>query len=230
MRVLVVEDEPAIADFVQRGLESEGFEVVSALDGIEGERRALDEPVDLVILDLMLPGRDGLEVLSAVRARKPTLPVIVLSARNEIDDRVAGLDAGATDYLVKPFSFEELAARVRAHLRIPGQQDATRLQAAGIELDLVRRLATRDGEEVRLSSREFELLAYFMRHPGQALTREQILSAVWGYDFDPGTNVVEVYVGYLRRKLSRADRPAPIETVRSVGYRLRDRELVANAE
>ena len=230
MRVLVVEDEPAIADFVQRGLESEGFEVVCAADGIEGERRALQEPVDLVILDLMLPGRDGLGVLSGVRARKPTLPVIVLSARAEVDDRVAGLDAGATDYLVKPFSFEELAARVRAHLRIPGQQDATRLQAAGIELDLVRRFATRDGEEVRLSSREFELLAYFMRHPGQALTREQILSAVWGYDFDPGTNVVEVYVGYLRRKLARADRPAPIETVRSVGYRLRDRELTANAE
>ena len=230
MRVLVVEDEPAIADFVQRGLESEGFEVVCAGDGIEGERRALQETVDLVILDLMLPGRDGLDVLSRVRARKPLLPMIVLSARAEIDDRVAGLDAGATDYLVKPFSFEELAARVRAHLRVPGQHDATRLQAAGIELDLVRRLATRDGEEVRLSSREFELLAYFMRHPGQALTREQILSAVWGYDFDPGTNVVEVYVGYLRRKLARADRPAPIETVRSVGYRLRDRELTANAE
>jgi DNA-binding response OmpR family regulator len=223
MHVLVIEDEPAIADFVQRGLAADGYEVSTAADGIDGERRALRDDIDLVILDLMLPGRDGLEVLASLRLRKPALPVIVLSARAQVEDRVIGLDAGATDYLVKPFSFEELAARVRAHVRGPGGHDPTRLSVAGIELDLVRRLARRDGEEVRLSAREFELLNYFMRHPGEALSRERILSAVWDYDFDPGTNVVEVYVGYLRRKLALPGGPAPIETIRSVGYRLRAR-------
>ncbi len=220
MRILVVEDEVAIADFIQRGLDAEGHAVGTALDGGDGERRALDEEVDLVILDIMLPDRSGIDVLEAIRARKPTLPVIVLSARAEIEDRVAGLDAGATDYVTKPFSFEELAARVRAHLRAPHQATATVLEAAGIHLDLLSRRVEREGEPVHLSAKEFELLAYFLRNPGRALSRQQILSAVWGYDFDPGTNVVEVYVRYLRRKLAVGGRPAPIETLRSVGYRL----------
>ncbi len=224
MRVLVIEDEPAIADFIQRGLEAEGFAVACAADGIEGERCALAEEIDLVVLDRMLPGRDGLEVLATLKHHKPTLPVIVLSARAELEDRVEGLDAGATDYLVKPFSFAELAARVRAHLRTPRSHEPTRLSAAGTELDLLARRATRDGEIVHLSAREFDLLAYFVRHAGQALPRERILSAVWGYDFDPGTNVVEVYVRYLRRKLSRPGRPVPIETLRSIGYRFRVRD------
>ncbi len=222
MRVLIVEDEPAIADFVSRGLRAEGHAVSVAADGIEGERRALADGVDLVVLDIMLPGRDGLEVLEAVRRERPILPVIVLSARDGVPDRVAGLDAGATDYMIKPFSFAELAARVRAHLRGPEQARSTRLAGAGIELDLLSREVARDGVAVFLSAKEFDLLTHFLRHLGQALTRAQILSAVWGYDFDPQTNIVDVYVGYLRRKLSVAGAPAPIETVRSVGYRLAD--------
>jgi DNA-binding response OmpR family regulator len=220
MRILVVEDEAGIADFVQRGLTAEGHQVEVAGDGPSGERRALESEVDLVVLDRMLPGRDGLAVLGRIRAVKPALPVIVLTARGEVADRVEGLDAGATDYVVKPFAFDELAARVRAHLRTPAQPEATRLSAAGIEMDLLSREVVRDGEPVRLSAKEFELLAHFLRHPNQVLSREQLLSAVWGYDFDPKTNVVEVYVGYLRRKLGREGRPAPIETLRSVGYRL----------
>lgn len=220
MRILVVEDEAGIADFVQRGLRAEGHQVDAETDGLAGERRAIGVDFDLVILDRMLPGRDGLEVLRGIRAAKPRLPVIMLTARGEIADRVAGLDAGATDYLVKPFAFDELAARVRAHLRTPAQAQPTRLQAAGIVLDLLSREVTRDGRRVDLSAKEFELLAHFLRHPNQVLSREQLLGAVWGYDFDPGTNVLEVYVGYLRRKLAHDDRPAPIDTLRSMGYRL----------
>ena len=223
MNILVVEDETAIADFVQRGLESEGYDVDCAYDGDEAEKQALGSAVDLVVLDLMLPGRDGLSVLRSIRREKPTLPVIVLTARDAVEDKVEGLDTGATDYVTKPFSFEELTARIRAHLRRPAQGEATELNVAGIHMDLLSRDVTLEGEPVHLSSREFELLAYFMRHPNQVLSREQILSSVWGYDFDPGTNVVEVYVGYLRRKLASEDRPAPIETLRSVGYRLVDR-------
>ncbi len=223
MRILLIEDEAAIADFVQRGLQAEGYAVSLASDGVEGERSALGDDIDLVILDVMLPGRDGLEVLRGIRAAKPTLPVVMLSARADVEDRVAGLDGGATDYVTKPFSFDELAARVRAHLRTPSQRDATSLEAAGIHLDLLSRKVTRDGAAVHLSAKEFDLLAYFLRHPDQALSRQQILSAVWGYDFDPGTNVVEVYIRYLRRKLDQPERPAPIDTIRSVGYRLSTR-------
>jgi DNA-binding response OmpR family regulator len=224
VRILVVEDEPAIADFLRRGLQAEGYSVDCALDGLEGERRALSGEVDLVILDVMLPERDGMDVLDKIRARKPALPVIMLTARGEVEEKVTALDSGANDYVTKPFSFDELAARVRAHLRSPEQGRATELSVAGIRLDFLTRRVERAGMPVTLSAREFELLAYFMRHPGQVLSKQQILSAVWGYDFDPGTNVVEVYVGYLRRKLAAGGGPAPIETLRSVGYRLVDRE------
>ncbi len=221
MEILVVEDEAAIADFVARGLEGEGHTVLVAADGAEGERLALSEGVDLVILDRMLPSRDGMEVLAAVRAAKPSLPVILLTARGEVADRVEGLDAGASDYLAKPFSFEELAARVRAHLRHPkGEAGVAALEAAGMRLDLVSRRVERDGNSVRLPEREAELLAYLMRRPGQVCSHSDLLSSVWGYDHDPGTNVVQVYIGYLRRRLALPDAPAPIETVRSVGYRL----------
>jgi DNA-binding response OmpR family regulator len=220
MEILVVEDEEAIADFLVRGLESEGHRVRSAANGIEGERMALDGGVDLVILDRMLPGRDGMEVLAAIRRVEPALPVIMLTAKGSVADRVAGLDQGATDYVTKPFSFEELAARVRAHLRKPAGEAATELEAGGIRLDLLARRAERAGESVRLSEREAELLAHLMRHAGQVCTHREILSAVWGYEHDPGTNVVQVYIGYLRRRLALSDSPAPIETVRSVGYRL----------
>jgi DNA-binding response OmpR family regulator len=220
MRILVAEDEPAIADFIERGLSAEGYSVSVAGDGEQALRQALAEDYALIVLDLMLPGMDGITVLRRLRSSKPDQRVIVLTARDGIDDRVEGLDAGAVDYMTKPFAFDELAARVRAHLRTPAQNEPTRLEALGIELDLLTRRVTRDGVEVSLSSKEFELLAYFMRHPQHVLSREQILSAVWGYSHDPGTNIVEVYVSYLRRKLARPGSPAPIVTVRSVGYRL----------
>ena len=223
MRILLVEDELPIADFVCRGLEAEGYAVEHATDGVEGERHAIAGDVDLVILDLMLPGRDGLAVLKGIRRAKPGLPVILLTARDAVGDKVEGLDTGANDYVTKPFSFDELTARVRAQLRSPAQGESTVLEASGVRLDLLSRQVRRDGASVDLTAREFELLVYLMRHPNQVLSREQILNAVWGYDFDPGTNVVEVYVGYLRRKLSLPDSPAPIETVRSVGYRFADR-------
>jgi DNA-binding response OmpR family regulator len=220
VRILLVEDEPGIVDFVRRGFEADGFAVEAALDGIEGERLALSGSFDAIVLDLMLPRRDGLQVLASVRSAKPEVPVIVLTARGEIEDRVAGLDAGAVDYLVKPFSLAELLARVRAQLRVVAQTSATTLRGAGIEANLLTRKVRRGDVSVQLSSTEFELLVYLLRHCGQVLSREQILSAVWGYEHDPATNVVDVYIGYLRRKLARRDDPAPIYTVRAVGYRL----------
>ncbi len=218
--VLLVEDEPGIVDFVRRGMEAEGFVVHAEHDGAEGERRALAESFDAVVLDLMLPGRDGMEVLAALRAAKPALPVIVLTARGEVEDRVAGLDAGAVDYLVKPFSLAELLARVRAQLRVAAHSSTTTLRVEDIEVDLLSRRVTRAGVPVVLSTTEYELLVYLLRHRGQVLSRAQILSAVWGYQHDPATNIVDVYIGYLRRKLRRSDSPAPIHTVRAVGYRL----------
>jgi DNA-binding response OmpR family regulator len=220
--ILLIEDEPGIVDFVTRGLEAEGFPVEAALDGIEGERRALRESFDLIVLDLMLPGRGGMEILSALRRARLTVPVIVLTARGEIDDRVAGLDAGAVDYLVKPFSVAELAARVRAQLRIATQSPAASLCVGDIELSLLTRQVHRAGRLVALSSTEFDLLAHLLRHRGRILSRQEILSAVWGYEHDPQTNIVDVYIGYLRRKLGTPEHPAPILTVRSVGYRLDD--------
>lgn len=222
MRIVVVEDEEAIADFLLRGLEGEGYEVLVAADGIAGERLALDEDADLVVLDRMLPGRDGNEVLAAIRAARPSLPVIFLSARAEVADRVEGLELGATDYVTKPFAFDELLARIRVRLRDSHATAETTLDAGGIHLDLLTRRATRGELEVRLPEREAELLAFLMRRAGQVCSQQEILAAVWAYDHDPGTNIVQVYIGYLRRKLALPDSPAPIETVRSAGYRLRD--------
>jgi len=219
-RVLVIEDEPGIADFLRRGLTAEGFAVESSLDGTEGERLALDGSFDAIVLDLMLPGRSGLQILASVRRASPTVPVIVLSARGEIEDRIAGLETGAVDYLVKPFSLAELVARLRAQLRVVVQASASTLQGEDIEVNLLTRKAHRGGRAVALSATEFELLVYLLRHRGRVLSREEILSAVWGYEHDPETNVVDVYVGYLRRKLGQPSDPAPIFTVRSVGYRL----------
>lgn len=220
MEILIVEDEAAIADFLERGLRGEGFAVQAVGDGAEGERLALDHAFDLVVLDRMLPNRDGLEVLARIRRAKPALPVIVLTAKAEVADRVEGLDRGATDYVTKPFSFEELAARVRAHLRRTDTETATTLEAGGIRLDLLARRAEREDIAVDLPRREVELLAYLMRHAGRVCTHAEILAAVWGYDHDPGTNIVPVYIRYLRRKLGRPGSPAPIKTVRSVGYKL----------
>jgi DNA-binding response OmpR family regulator len=220
--ILLVEDEPGIVDFLTRGLRAEGFAVQAALDGVEGERLALCESFDMVVLDLMLPGMPGLDLLAKLRELKPELPVIVLTARGEIEDRVIGLDAGAVDYLVKPFSLVELLARIRAQLRVAAQTSTTVLESGDIEVNLLTRKVRRAGTQVTLSTTEFELLAYLMRHSGRVLSREQILSAVWGYQHDPTTNVVDVYIGYLRRKFARPGNPAPIFTVRRVGYRLGD--------
>jgi len=217
--ILVIEDEPGIVDFLERGLAAQGFDVISALDGPTGIERGLVEDVDLVVLDMLLPGASGLDVLERLHAAKPTLPVIALTALGEVDDRVAGLDAGAADYLTKPFSLTELSARIRAQLRIAAQMPQTTLAGSGIEVNLLTREVVQDERPVRLSTTEFELLVYLMRNRGHVLTREQILRAVWGYDYDPGTNVVDVYVGYLRRKLGSPQGGAPIATIRSVGYR-----------
>jgi DNA-binding response OmpR family regulator len=218
-QILVIEDEPGIVDFLERGLSAQGFSVLSALDGDGGLERALAEDVDLVVLDMLLPGRSGIEVLERLRQAKPALPVIVLTALGEVDDRVSGLDAGAADYQTKPFSLTELAARIRAQLRIASQVPQTSLVGGGVEVELLTREVRRDGDPIRLSTTEFELLVYLMRNRGHVLTREQILRAVWGYEHDPGTNVVDVYVGYLRRKLRGRGDDVPITTIRSVGYR-----------
>jgi DNA-binding response OmpR family regulator len=180
----------------------------------------LSESFDAIVLDLMLPGRSGSEVLASVHSSKPNVPVIVLTACGEVENRVSGLDAGAVDYLVKPFSMVELVARVRAQLRVFARTSTTMLSAEGIEANLLTRKVHRNGRAVTLSSTEFELLALLLRHRGRVLSREQILNTVWGYQHDPQTNVVDVYVGYLRRKLRLAEDPAPIFTVRGVGYRL----------
>jgi two-component system OmpR family response regulator len=218
-QILLIEDEPGIVDFVQRGLEGEGFRVHAETDGIKGERRALDEHFDAVVLDLMLPGKDGLTVLSSLRSAKPEVPVIVLTANGEVEDRVAGLDAGAVDYLVKPFSLAELSARIRAQLRTASLGATTRLEGEDVEVDLLSRRVTRAGAVVTLSTTEFELLVHLMRNRGRVVAREEVLSAVWGYQHDPATNIVDVYIGYLRRKLRQPGNPAPIHTVRSIGYR-----------
>lgn len=220
MRILVIEDERTLAGFIEQSLHADGYAVTVCHDGERGEAAALTGDYALVLLDLTLPGRDGLEVLAAIRRRLPELPVVILTARAAVQQRVEGLDRGATDYVTKPFSLEELLARVRAHLRSPGQRQSSVLEAAGIRMDLRTRRVERDGREVQLTAREFEVLAYLMRHPDQVLSREQILNAVWGFDFDPGTKVLEVYIGYLRRKLGDRDGwRVPIMTVRSVGYR-----------
>ena len=218
-RILVIEDEPGIVDFLERGLRSHGFVVESAADGVRGAERALGEPFDLVVLDMMLPLRSGFDVLADIRAAHPALPVVILTARAEVEDRVNGLDAGAIDYLTKPFSLSELAARIRAQLRLVAQTPTTTLTGGDVEVDLITREVRRGDSLVRLSTTEFELLSYLLRNTGRVLSREQILRAVWGYEYDPGTNVVDVYVGYLRRKLRQDGARDPIVTVRSVGYR-----------
>jgi DNA-binding response OmpR family regulator len=222
VQIAVIEDEVAIADFLARGLRAEGFEVRVASDGIEGERAALDADVDLLVLDRMLPGRDGDQVLGAVRRTRPALPVIMLTARAEVADRVEGLENGATDYLTKPFAFAELLARIRARLRDDGSRSETTIEAAGLRLNLLtRELKWEDGQSGRLPEREASLLAHLMRHGDRVCSREELLAAVWEYNHDPGTNVVQVYVGYLRRRLDLPGCPAAIETFRGAGYRLR---------
>ncbi|MEX0869434.1 MAG: response regulator transcription factor [Nitriliruptoraceae bacterium] len=215
MKLLVVEDERRIADFVERGFRSAGFVVEVAHDGPSGLAAARSTDVDLVVLDVMLPGMAGDEVLRRLRTSRPDVPVILLTARDTVDDRVAGLNAGADDYVTKPFSFAELLARVHARLRARDQHESTVIEAGGITLDLRTRSAELDGATVELTAKEFALLEVFMRHPRQVLSQAQLIDRVWGYSDDGGSNVAEVYVGYLRRKLGRH----VIDTVRGAGYR-----------
>jgi DNA-binding response OmpR family regulator len=215
-RILIVEDEPRLVSFLEKGLRANGFVTAVAADGATALAKADAEEFDLVLLDLGLPDIDGLEVLAELRRRGIGLPVLALTAREELDDKVRGLNAGADDYVTKPFRFDELLARIRARLRTGGTPEVTLLEAAGVTLDLRTRTASVEGKTSELTAREFAMLETLMRHAGQVLSREQLLSRVWGYDHDPGSNVVEVYIRYLRRKLG-AER---IQTVRGMGYRL----------
>ena len=218
-RILIAEDEPRLSSFLEKGLRAAGYSTTVVDDGLRAATMARDEEFDLLILDIGLPGQDGFSVLRSLRSRGEKLPVVVLTARDEVADTVTGLDSGADDYVTKPFIFEELLARVRARLRAPEQGDGGGLEltGGGVRLDVRTRRAEVEGVEIELTAKEFTLLETFLRHPGQVLSREQLLSHVWGYDFDPGSNVVDVYVGYLRRKLG-AER---FETVRGMGYRLK---------
>ena len=215
--ILIVEDEPRIVAFLTKGLKAAGFAPHTTSTGLEAVELALQTNFDLIILDVGLPDIDGFEVLQQLRGQGVAAPVIMLTARSSVADRVAGLEGGADDYIPKPFSFEELLARIRVRLRPEAAgADQMRLTHRDMVLDLRTRTLTLEDRTVELSAREFALAETFMRHPGQVLSREQLLSAVWGLDFDPGSNVVEVYVSYLRNKLGR-DR---VETVRGMGYRL----------
>ncbi|MEJ7875269.1 MAG: response regulator transcription factor [Solirubrobacterales bacterium] len=218
-RLLIAEDEPRLAAFLEKGLRAGGFATTVVADGIGASAMANDADFDLLILDLGLPGRDGLDVLRDLREGGSKMPVIILTARDDTSDRIAGLEAGADDYIGKPFHFEELVARVRVRLRGDSSSPAERHQISEgrITLDLRTRWVSAGSASVELSTREFELLRTFLEHPNQVLSREQLLAHVWGYDYDPGSNVVDVYVGYLRRKLGSES----FETVRGVGYRYR---------
>jgi DNA-binding response OmpR family regulator len=217
MRILVIEDEPRILAFLARGLEAEGFTVDGARDGPTGVRRASERRYDLVILDLLLPKLDGLSVLRSLQAERPELPVVIVSARSDLGTKLRGFGLGACDYVSKPFSFDELVARVRAQLRRGRPEEPSVVQAGALSLDVTRRQA-RWGEVVaELSDREFRLLHHLVLHEGEVVSRESLLADVWGYHFDPRSNVVDVCVRRLRRKLGAG---APIETVRHGGYRL----------
>jgi len=216
-RILIAEDEPRLAAFLDKGLRAEGFTTTIVGDGGAAAMMAHDEDFDLLVLDLGLPGKDGFAVLRAVRAAGQRMPVVILTARDDVTDKVTGFEGGADDYLTKPFKFEELLARVRARMRNDDATvDSPVLRVGGIALDGRSRRVTIDGEELDLTAREFTMLDTFMRHAGQVLSREQLLSRVWGYHYDPGSNVVDVYVGYLRKKLGSD----AIATVRGAGYRL----------
>ena len=215
-RILIAEDEERISSFLEKGLRANGFTTAVVADGNEAVAMARSGEFDLMILDLGLPGRDGSDVLRELREWDRQMPVLILTARDSLSDKVAGLEAGADDYVTKPFRFEELLARVRVRLRDERAPEPTMLRAAGCALDLRTRRLLVDGGSIELTAREFALAETFFRHPGQVLSREQILSNVWGYDYDPGSNVVDVYVRYLRKKLGE-DR---IVTIRGIGYRL----------
>jgi len=220
MKILIVEDDTALSSFIRKGLEAEHHAVDTADDGEQGRAMALEFDYDLVVLDLNLPGVDGLSVLKSVRQRKSSLPVLILTARSRVEDRVQCLDTGADDYLVKPFSFLELAARARALLRRSHLPSESVLTVRDLSLDRVQRKVERAGRHIELTTKEFALLEYLMRNAGRRVTRPMIIEHVWNLNFDSTTNVVDVYINYLRRKVDDGFSPALIHTVRGVGYQI----------
>ena len=221
MKILVIEDEKKIAAFVRKGLEAAGFVVDVSHHGDEGYTLATTSPYDAIILDIMLPGRDGLSILKNLRERKMAVPVILLTARSELNERLEGLNLGADDYLTKPFFIEELIARLHVVTRRAAGTGQSLISVADLKINLLTREVKRGGREIELTAREFQLLEHLARAPGRVLSRAQICERVWSYDFDPGTNLVDVYIQRLRRKIDAGDEPKLIETIRGVGYRMR---------
>ncbi len=224
MKILVVEDEKKVASFIKRGLEEEKYEVVTIHDGEEGLATASEKSFDLIILDVMLPKMDGVTIMKELRARKVLTPVLMLTAKNEVEDIVAGLDSGSDDYLTKPFAFAELLARVRALLRRSEFDRGAEIRFADLRLDPVTHKVWRAEKEIDLTAKEYALLEYLVRNPNQVLTRTMIAEHVWDYTFDSFTNIIDVYVNYLRKKIDREAEKKLIHTVRGVGYILRDEE------
>ncbi|AFZ60760.1 two component transcriptional regulator, winged helix family [Anabaena cylindrica PCC 7122] len=224
VNILFVEDEAKIANFVRAGLKEQGFVVDYCDNGDEGYLRALDNEYDAIILDIMVPGKDGLSILKQLRREGRNTPVILLTARNELDDRLAGLNLGADDYIAKPFFVEELAARIHAVMRRSVGERQNLLTVGPIKLDRITREITCNQRAIELTSREFNLLEYFMRSPGRVFTRTQILEHIWGYDFNPNTNVVDVCIQRIRKKIDPIDEASWIESIRGVGYRFRKPE------
>jgi len=222
-KILVIEDETQIANFISRGLGREGYNILTAYDGETGLEMAFAELPDVIILDVMLPGIDGLSVCRQIREAELQTPILMLTAKDAVPDRVAGLEAGADDYLIKPFAYEELLARVRAlgRRRAPIESDAP-LHFADLTLDPTTRMAQRNGRNIELTAKEYDLLELFMRHPNQVLTRDQIYDRIWGYDFGGESNIIEVYIRYLRSKLEAENETRLLHTVRGVGYALRE--------
>lgn len=221
MKILVIEDEKKIANLLQKGLREQGYTVDLSHDGNDGLERASAQPYDAIILDIMLPGRDGLSVLRKLRERKVTTPVLVLTARGEVNERVEGLNAGADDYLAKPFAMDELVARLRALMRRVTGETISFYKVADLSMNLVSREVIRGTRKITLTAREFRLLEHLMRSPEQVLTRTQIIERVWEYHFDPGTNLVDVYIQRLRRKVDDGEDVKLIQTVRGVGYAIK---------
>ncbi|MBI1919861.1 MAG: response regulator transcription factor [Geobacter sp.] len=224
MKILVVEDEKKVASFIKRGLEEEKYEVDTAFDGEEGLSKALATEYEVIVLDVMLPKMDGVAVIKEMRARKNRTPVLMLTAKDSVDDIVAGLDSGSDDYLTKPFAFAELLARIRALMRRSEQERGAEIRFADLRLDPVSHKVWRDDKEIDLTSKEYALLEYFMRNPNQVLTRTMIAEHVWDYTFDSFTNIIDVYVNYLRKKVDRDSDKKLIHTVRGVGYILKEED------
>ncbi len=222
MRILVVEDERKVASFIKRGLEEERYIVETASDGEEGLRLAMENEFDALVLDVMLPKLDGYSIVKALREEGRSTPILMLTARGTMEDRVQGLDLGADDYLAKPFHFEELAARLRSILRRSSTDKTTRLQVGDLELDLVTHFAYREGKEIELTTKEYALLEYLLRNRGRILSRSMIMQHVWKHNFDPESNIIDVYIKRLRQKIERPDQPQIILSIRGVGYRIKE--------